>query len=160
MYQIIEVTKTEDIQTVRELFDEYADTIGIDLTFQNFEQELLHIADIYTPPEGALILAKQEGIPAGCVGLRKIDTHRCEMKRLYVRPTSRGKGLGNALCRKIISKGRQLGYREMLLDTLSTMNDAQALYRLHGFKETEPYYHNPLPAAQYFLLTLDESENE
>jgi len=160
MYQIIEVTKTEDIQTVRELFDEYADTIGIDLTFQNFEQELLHISDIYTPPEGALILAKQEGMPAGCVGLRKIDTHRCEMKRLYVRPTSRGKGLGNALCRKIISKGRQLGYREMLLDTLSTMNDAQALYRLHGFKETEPYYHNPLPAAQYFLLTLDESENE
>lgn len=159
MYQVIEVIKTEDIQTVRELFDEYADAIGIDLTFQNFEQERLLIADIYTPPEGALLLAIHEGLPAGCVGLRKIDAHRCEMKRLYVRPTSRGKGLGNELCRKIISKGWQLGYKEMLLDTLSTMVDAQVLYRAHGFKETEPYYHNPLPAAQYFLLTRDESEN-
>ena len=74
-------------------------------------------------------------------------------------PTSRGKGLGNTLCRKIISKGRQLGYREMLLDTLSTMVGAQKLYRTHGFKETEPYYHNPLPAAQYFLLKLETSEN-
>lgn len=159
MRQIIEVTETEDIQTVRQLFNEYAEAIGIDLTFQNFEEELLHIADIYMPPEGALLLAMHEGLPAGCVGLRRIDAHRCEMKRLYVRPTSRGKGLGNTLCRKIISKGCQLGYREMLLDTLSTMVGAQKLYRAHGFKETEPYYHNPLPAAQYFLLTLETSEN-
>ena len=159
MCQIIEVTKTENIQIVRELFDEYAEAIGIDLTFQNFEEELLHIADIYMPPEGALLLATHEGLPAGCVGLRKIDGHRCEMKRLYVRPTSRGKGIGNTLCRKIISKGRQLGYREMLLDTLSTMVGAQKLYRTHGFKETEPYYQNPLLTAQYFLLTLETSEN-
>jgi len=146
MCQFIKVTKTEDIQTVRERFDEYAEAIGIDLTFQNVEQELLHIADIYKPP-------------VGCVGLRKIDARRCEMKRLYVRPTSRGQGLGNILCRKIISKGRQPGYREMLLDTLSTMVGAQKLYRANGFKETEPYVHNPLPAAQYFLLTLETSEN-
>ena len=106
-----------------------------------------------------LTLAKQDGIPAGCVGLRKIQDQRCEMKRLYVRPKFRGKGLGKALCSQIILKGRQLGYREMLLDTLSTMIDAQALYRLHGFRETVPYYHNPLPEAQYMKLTLDESEN-
>ncbi|MDX2446690.1 MAG: GNAT family N-acetyltransferase [Desulfobacterales bacterium] len=159
MCQLIEVEKTEDIQTVRELFDEYAVAIGVDLTFQNFEQELIHIADMYMPPEGALLLAKHEGMPAGCVGLRRIDSLRCEMKRLYVRPTSRGKGLGKALCRKIILKGIQLGYREMLLDTLSTMISAQVLYRSHGFKETVPYYHNPLPEAQYFRLILDKSEN-
>ena len=159
MCQVIEITKTEDIQTVRELFDEYADAIGIDLTFQNFEQEQLHIADIYMPPEGALLLAKHEGVQAGCVGLRRIDDRRCEMKRLYVRQRFRGQGIGNALCRKIIAKGSQRGYREMLLDTLSTMVDAQALYRAHGFKETVPYYHNPLPGAQYMRLKLDVSEN-
>ena len=159
MCRLIEVTTTGEIQVVRELFDEYAVSIGIDLTFQDFEQELIHIADIYMPPEGALLLAEQDSIPAGCVGLRKIQDRRCEMKRLYVRPKFRGKGLGKALCSQIILKGRQLGYREMLLDTLSTMIDAQALYRLHGFRETVPYYNNPLPEAQYMKLTLDESEN-
>lgn len=160
MCRLIEVIASENIQVIRELFDEYAVSIGIDLTFQNFEQELIHIADIYMPPDGALILAKRDGIPAGCVGLRKMEGRRCEMKRLYVRPEFRGKGLGKALCSRIILKGRQLGYREMLLDTLSTMTDAQALYRSHGFRETVPYYHNPLPEAQYMQLTLDESENE
>jgi len=159
MCQLVEVTKPQDIQTVRELFDEYAVSIGIDLTFQNFEQELNHIADIYMPPEGALFLAKQDGMQAGCVGLRKIDSQRCEMKRLYVRQRFRGKGFGNALCREIILKGRKLGYKEMLLDTLSTMVEAQTLYRVHGFIETVPYYHNPLPEAQYMLLTLDETDN-
>ena len=160
MCRLTEVTTTREIQVVRELFNEYAVSIGIDLTFQNFEQELIHIADIYPPPEGALLLAKQDGIPAGCVGLRKMEDRRCEMKRLYVRPKFRGKGLGKALCSRIILKGRQLGYKEMLLDTLSTMVDAQTLYRSHGFRETVPYYHNPLPEAQYLLLTLDESDNE
>ena len=160
MCRLTEVTTTREIQVVRELINEYAVSIGIDLTFQNFEQELIHIADIYTPPEGALLLAKQDGIPAGCVGLRKMEDRRCEMKRLYVRPKFRGKGLGKALCSRIILKGRQLGYKEMLLDTLSTMVDAQTLYRSHGFRETVPYYHNPLPEAQYMLLTLDESDNE
>ena len=159
MCRLIEVTTTREIQVVRELFDEYAVSIGIDLTFQNFEQELIHIAEIYTPPEGALLLAKQDAIPAGCVGLRKIDGRRCEMKRLYVRQKFRGKGIGNALCREIILKGRQLGYKEMFLDTLSTMLGAQTLYRAHGFKETLPYYHNPLPEAQYMLLTFDEADN-
>jgi ribosomal protein S18 acetylase RimI-like enzyme len=80
------------------------------------------------------------------------------MKRLYVRPSFRGKCFGKKLCHGIILKGKQLGYREMLLDTLSTMTGAQALYRAHGFKETAPYYHNPLPEAQYMLLKLDEVE--
>ena len=160
MCRLIEVTGTQDIQVVRELFDEYAVNLGIDLTFQNFHQELIHIADIYMPPEGALLLAEHNGKQAGCVGLRKLDHRRCEMKRLYVREEFRCKGIGKALCRKIILKGRQLGYREMLLDTLSSMTGAQALYRALGFKKTEPYYHNPLPEAQYMMLTLDSLENE
>jgi putative acetyltransferase len=159
MCRLIEATKTKDIQTVRELFDEYAAAIGIDLAFQNFEQELIHIADIYMPPEGAVLLAEQDGMQAGCVGVRKIDDRRCEMKRLYVRERFRGKGVGKALCRRIIATGRQLGYKEMLLDTLSTMTGAQALYRALGFKKTEPYYNNPLPEVRYMLLTLDEHES-
>ena len=158
MCRLVDLTKTKHVQTVRELFDEYAASIDIDLAFQNFDQELIHLEDMYMPPEGALLLAERDGIPAGCVALRKMDSWRCEMKRLYVRKKFRGKGVGQALCRKIIVKGRQLGYREMFLDTLSTMVAAQTLYRSHGFKETAPYYHNPIPEAQYMLLKLDEPE--
>lgn len=159
MYRLIEATGTRDIQIVRELFDEYAVHIGVDLTFQNFHQELSHMADIYLPPEGALLLAEHDGKQAGCVGLRKIDGRRCEMKRLYVREKFRGKGIGKALCRRIILIGKRLGYEEMLLDTLSSMTGAQALYRALGFIMTEPYYHNPLPGAQYMRLKLDGNEN-
>ena len=160
MWRLIEVTHEKQIQTVRDLFEEYAVSIGIDLTFQNFEQELMQVADIYLPPGGgALFLADHEGIPAGCAGLRRIDNRRCEMKRLYVRNQFRGKGIGKTLCRSVILKGSQLGYREMLLDTLITMVEAQALYRELGFKETAPYYHNPIPEAQYMRLILDKTEN-
>ena len=159
MIQLTEVTQAQEIQIVRTLFDEYAAAIDIDLAFQNFEQERSHIADIYMPPTGALLLATYDGVPAGCVGVRKFDNRGCEMKRLYVRQKFRGLGIGKALCRSIIEKGRQLGYRSMFLDTLSTMVGALTLYGSLGFKKTAPYYHNPIPGAQYLLLRLDKLDN-
>lgn len=159
MLQLNQVTQNADILTVGTLFREYADFIGVDLTFQNFEKELGHIEDIYFPPNGALLLAKWDGKPAGCVGLKKIDDRRCEMKRLYVRPAYQGKGVGKALCLKIITKGQQLGYSEMLLDTLASMQNARALYQSLGFERIAPYYHNPLPDAEYMVLRLETAEN-
>lgn len=160
MLQLVQVKKSGDIQAAQTLFDEYVAALNIDLTFQNYDNERRHIADIYMPPTGALFLAEHEGVAAGCVGLRKLDGHRCEMKRLYVRPDFRGLGIGTALCDQIIQKGRQLGYEEMLLDTLASMHSALALYRSLGFKQIAPYYHNPLPDAQYLALKLDPIENE
>jgi ribosomal protein S18 acetylase RimI-like enzyme len=159
MLELKEVTRAQDVQIIRGLFDEYVAMLGIDLTFQKIEEEVAHISDIYMPPDGALLLAEHDDLPAGCVGLRKMDDRRCEMKRLYVRRQHQGRGIGKALCQNIIEKGRQLGYREMLLDTLVSMNSAQALYRSLGFKNIAPYYHNPLPGAEYMLLKLDTGEN-
>ena len=159
MFHIKQVKKSDDIETVQTLFDEYVTALNIDLTFQNYDNERRHIADIYLPPTGALYLAENNGASAGCVGLRKLDGQRCEMKRLYVRPDFRGMGLGAALCYQIIEKGRQLGYTEMLLDTLASMHGAVALYRSLGFKQIAPYYHNPLPDAQYLALRLDPIAN-
>ncbi len=159
MLQLKQVEKASDIQTTQKLFDEYVAALNIDLAFQNYDNERRHIADIYMPPTGALFLAEKDGISAGCVGLRKFDGRRCEMKRLYVRPDYRDMGIGTALCDRIIEKGRFLGYEAMLLDTLASMHSALALYRSRGFKQTAPYYHNPLPGAQYLSLRLDLNEN-
>ncbi len=156
----MQVKKPDNIQAVQTLFDEYVAALNIDLTFQNYDNERRHIADMYMPPAGALYLAENDGVTAGCVGLRKLEGHRCEMKRLYVRPDFRGLGIGTALCDQIIQKGRQMGYGEMVLDTLATMHSALALYRSLGFKQIKPYYHNPLPDAQYLALKLDPIENE
>ena len=160
MLQLKQVKKSDDLQTAQTLFDEYVTALNIDLTFQNYENERRHIADIYMPPNGALYIAENNKVPAGCVGLRQLDDHRCEMKRLYVRPDYRGLGIGTALCHQIIEKARQLGYVEMLLDTLASMQSAQALYQSLGFEQIAPYYHNPLPDAQYLALKLDPIENE
>ena len=157
MLRILDATASRDIQTARILFEEYAKKIGIDLAFQQFEQELVRIADVYSPPSGFLLLSKQEDITAGCVGLRKFDAQCCEMKRLYVRPDFRGMGIGKQLCLKIIRKGKALGYRYMLLDTLASMKKAQTLYRRLGFQNTIPYYHNPTPGAQFMRLDLEKA---
>jgi len=159
MLHIKQVEKTDDIQTAQTLFDEYVTALNIDLTFQNYDNERRHIADIYMPPAGALYLAEKNSEYAGCVGLRQFDGQRCEMKRLYVRPEFRGLGIGTALCKRIIEEGRHMGYAEMLLDTLASMHKALALYRSLGFKQIAPYYHNPLPDAQYLALRLGPITN-
>jgi ribosomal protein S18 acetylase RimI-like enzyme len=106
----------------------------------------------YAPPRGALLLAERDGAIVGAVGLRDLGEGRCEMKRLYLRPTARGGGLGRRLAEAVIAEGRRLGYRAMRLDTLPTMDRALALYRAMGFNEIAPYYHNPLGGV---FLELD-----
>jgi putative acetyltransferase len=139
----------------RELFLEYAQSLGFSLCFQNFDQELAGLPGGYAPPEGRLLLAEYEGQVVGCVALHKLGPGICEMKRLYLRPTARGKGLGRVLADRIIAEARQIGYQRMRLDTVEpVMKDAVAMYRKIGFKEIAPYCTNPMSGVIYMELQL------
>jgi ribosomal protein S18 acetylase RimI-like enzyme len=130
---------------VRGFLREYADGLGVDLSFQDFESEVADPLGFYE-----LVLLAEDG----CVALRRIDEQTCELKRLYVRPAGRGSGLGRRLAEAVIAEARERGYSRMLLDTLPEMTAAQALYRSLGFRETEPYRHNPVPGTAFLELTL------
>ncbi len=144
-----------DLPAARELFKEYAASIGIDLSFQGFDEELASLPGKYAPPHGALILALRDGTPCGCVALRRIDDSTCEMKRLYVRPDCRGLKIGVELVRRIIQEAEARGYKAMRLDTLRTrMESAISLYEGFGFHDIEPYIYNPMPDARYMEKTL------
>ena len=139
----------------RELFLEYSQSLGFSLCFQNFEKELAGLPGDYAPPEGRLLLAAYQGQLAGCVALHKLEAEICEMKRLYLRPQFRGKGLGRAMTNRIIAEARQIGYRRMRLDTVEPiMKDAVAMYRKIGFQEIVPYRANPIAGAMYMELQL------
>jgi putative acetyltransferase len=143
------------IAQARELFLEYAQSLGFSLCFQNFDKELADLPGDYAPPEGRLLLALYEAQLAGCVALHKIDGSICEMKRLYLRSQFRGKRLGAALAQSIISEARQIGYQRMRLDTVEpVMADAVAMYRKMGFREIAPYRENPIAGALYMELKL------
>ena len=154
MIELVEAKTEQDFSAARELFKEYADSLGIDLAFQDYEEELVRLETIYMPPTGSLLLAKYYGSFVGCVGLRKLGDLTCEMKRLYVKPEVRRKRLGKALCERIIYKAKELGYERMRLDTLPSMTSALAMYKQFGFQEIEPYYDNPIPGTVYLELSL------
>ena len=152
---ISQVESEDQINTVRQLFEEYAAGIGISLCFQNFDQELTTLPGKYAPPTGRLKLAYVEDELAGCIALRAVDDDRCEMKRLFLRPAFRGSGLGRYLVETIIAEARSIGYKSMLLDTLpGRMDSAIALYKKMGFKEIAPYYENPVEDAKFMELIL------
>ena len=152
---IVDASTPAQIEQVRALFLEYAQSLGFSLCFQSFDQELAGLPGDYAPPEGRLLLAMRAGQAAGCVALHKIEAETCEMKRLYLRPELRGSGAGRALAERIIAEARALGYRRMRLDTVAgTMDSAIALYRRLGFREIPPYRPNPVPGALYMELTL------
>ena len=146
------------LDATRLIFQEYADGLGIDLGFQDFDAELASLPGDYAAPEGGLLLALVDGEIAGCCALRSLHSadysNACEMKRLYVRKAFRRFGLGRQLAEAIIDLARVAGYRHLLLDTLSEMESARALYEDLGFEDIPPYYHNPIAGAHYLKADL------
>ena len=146
------------METVREIFREYAATLGVDLAFQDFEAELASLPGDYAAPRGHLLLALVDGAVAGCCALRPLDAadypNASEMKRLYVRKAFRGFGLGRELAEAMLDQARRAGYACVLLDTLDDMESARALYTDLGFEEIPPYYHNPIAGSHYLKADI------
>lgn len=143
-----------DVDAVRGLLREYQADIGVDLCFQGFDAELAGLPGAYVEPKGLLLCAEAEGHPVGCIALRPVDGETAEMKRLFVRPTHRGKGLARALVVELIRRSRDLGYSRICLDTLPGMERAQALYASLGFRDIPAYIHNPVAGTRYMGLSL------
>jgi ribosomal protein S18 acetylase RimI-like enzyme len=149
---------TKDLDEARGIIREYASGLGVDLCFQQFEEELAGLPGEYAPPRGMLLLARVDGALAGCCALRPLDRsdypNAAEMKRLYVRKAFRGFGLGRQLAEAVLDAARAAGYDCVLLDTLDDMEAARSLYEELGFEEIPPYYHNPIPGAHYLKADL------
>ncbi len=145
------ITETDWAQA-RSLILELVAALDVDLSFQNFDEELARLRDIYAPPTGCLLLAKSDTAYVGCVALRKLADGICEMKRMYVKPAFRAQGAGLQLATAIIAEARRLGYERMRLDTLPTMHAAQTLYRALGFTEIAPYRYNPVVGTVFMEL--------
>ena len=155
---LVQPVTPDELALTAELFQEYGDSLGIDLSFQDFAAELQTLPGLYAPPRGTLLLALADGHPAGCCALRPLDEvdepNASEMKRLYVRPAFRRFGLGRQLVEATLDAGRRLGYAAILLDTLDDMEAARTLYEDLGFEEVPPYYHNPIAGAHYLRVLL------
>ena len=150
-----QVESPAQIEQARELFLEYAQSLGFSLCFQSFDQELAGLPGDYAPPDGRLLVVQYRDQLAGCVALHSMGPGICELKRLYLRPQFRGKGLGRALAERVIAEARVMGCRKMRLDTVEpVMPNAVAMYRRLGFKEIEPYRHNPIAGALYMELEV------
>jgi putative acetyltransferase len=154
MIEIIHATAPCQIDQARTLIREYTDALGIDLSFQELEQELADFPGAYAPPGGCLLLALDGSEAAGCIGIRELEPGTCEMKRLYIRSAYRGHGLGGKLVEAALEQARAMGYSAMYLDTLPEMESALRLYQSFGFQRTEPYYVSPIPGALFFKLQL------
>ena len=155
---LIQPATPDELAITAELFREYGDSLGIDLSFQDFASELETLPGLYAPPRGTLLLALADGQAAGCCALRPLDEvdepNASEMKRLYVRPAFRRFGLGRQLVEATLDAGRRLGYAAILLDTLDDMEAARTLYEDLGFEDVPPYYHNPIAGAHYLRVLL------
>jgi putative acetyltransferase len=159
MFRIVPALSEENLLRARNLFREYGTMPGVAPCIEDFEKEIAALPGVYAPPGGRLLLAMQEspGNPAeaaGCGALRKLEQGACEVKRLYVRPAFRGKGAGKEMVKQLIAEAQSIGYRRLLLDTLSSMREARKLYPTFGFCEVPSYQKNPVPGALFFELDL------
>lgn len=145
----------EDIIEVQTLFQEYASSLNFSLCFQDFDKEVATLPGKYASPAGVILLADWHNQLDGVVALRPLEADACEMKRLYVRPALRGRGVGRMLVEAVIAGATQRGYKRMRLDTIAElMPEAVALYRTFGFMEIPPYTPNPVPGAYFMELKL------
>ncbi len=152
--RLLQATTPREWDEARRLVREYAASLNVDLSFQNFDHELQHFATEYAPPTGAFILAEDAGRYVACIAVRQFSAGIGEIKRLYVAPAARGLGLGRLLVERIIAVAREIGYGSLLLDTLPFMKEAQALYLALGFKPTAPYRYNPVAGSAFLRLDL------
>jgi N-acetylglutamate synthase-like GNAT family acetyltransferase len=147
-------TSADDLAEVKRLFREYVEWLAVDLSFQNFDEELAGLPGDYAPPAGGLWVAEEAGHVGGCVALRRLEQHVCEMKRLFVRPEFRGTGLGRRLVEHVMQQARAIGYQRMRLDTLPQMSAAQGLYQSFGFRQIDPYRFNPIVGTKFLEAEL------
>lgn len=154
MVRLDTASGASDLEHIRVLFREYADALGVNLDYQGFDEELRELPGSYAPPAGTLLLARNDGEVVGCVGVRPIDERTAEMKRLFVRPSGRGLGLGRTLAEAAIRFATVTGYERMRLDTLPQMDRAQELYRSLGFMPIEAYRFSPVPGTVFLELVL------
>ena len=150
-------SSAEHWTAARRLVEDYAASLGVDLGFQNFQDEIESLPRVYGPPDGYFVLAAQGGAFVGCGGLRRFSDSACEMKRLYVMPGHRAGGTGRLLAEALIANARRLGYESLLLDTLPSMAGAQRLYASLGFEPTSAYRYNPVPGTSFLKLALRSS---
>jgi GNAT superfamily N-acetyltransferase len=158
MISIEQATTDDSFVQARTLFAEYQAALGVDLGFQDFENELASLPGQYAAPGGRLLLASADRRVAGCVALRPLSgDDACEMKRLFVRPAFRACGLGRMLAERVIAEARSIGYQRMCLDTLPSMGRAQQLYEVLGFREIAPYRYNPIAGTSTSVWTCKGS---
>ncbi|NAS13337.1 GNAT family N-acetyltransferase [Poritiphilus flavus] len=156
MILIKEVKSKMEYHLASKLFREYAEQLGIDLSFQEFDREIQDLEAQYSHPHGTIFVALDtEDNAMGCIAIRKLENSICELKRMYVKPGFRGLGVGQKLLAKSLKKGKSLGYDTMRLDTLASMEKALALYTKAGFYEIPPYRYNPVEGAKYFEIDLN-----
>ena len=154
MAEIFAVETSEHLSTVRELFEQYARSLGFDLGFQDFAAEVENLPGDYASPDGSILLAQKYNRIVGCVALRRWDETTCEMKRLYVIPEERGQEMGRKLAEAVILRAGEIGYTRMRLDTLASMQSANRLYAALGFQPIAPYRYNPIEGARFYEMVL------
>lgn len=152
--RLLQATTKREWDEAQRLVREYAASLNVDLSFQNFDHEVQHFTTEYAPPRGAFALVEDTGQYVACIGLRQFSEGIGEIKRLYVAPVARGRGLGRLLVERIIGTARQIGYSSLLLDTLPFMKEAQSLYLALGFKPTAAYRYNPIAGSAFLRLDL------
>ena len=152
---LVQPAGVEEWLRARRLVEAYGASLGVDLSFQDFDHELEHLASEYGPPSGRFLLAQYDGAYLGCVGVRRLTADTAEMKRLYVAPAGRGTGIGRRLAEGAIHVARSMGYKRLVLDTLPSMNEARTLYRTMGFTETSAYRFNPIEGTAFLEMRLD-----
>ncbi len=143
-----------DWREAHRLVVSYAGSLNLDLSFQKFENELMNLESVYGPPEGVFLMAEDQGQYVGCVGLRHFADDAGELKRLFVIPSARGRGIGRMLAEAIVQEAKKLGYKRLLLDTLPAMKEAQSLYMAVGFKPTTAYRFNPVEGTVFLEMEL------